>query len=142
MIIGVVTGFRGPFLCGWASSSDPSATNCLIEVRDDDGRLLRRGRTASHLVDRGNVGFRLPIGYPSCDRVTSIRVFADGTEISGSPVAIGPGCYDGEIWLDTNATVCGWVSERRSPTEPPYIEIRPIRESDRSCAIRVSRGRR
>jgi GT2 family glycosyltransferase/glycosyltransferase involved in cell wall biosynthesis len=116
----------GAYVLGWAVA-EPDVGNCLIRVVDAEGNTLARGRASRHRADLATLGlgrttmsFRIAI--PAGTARQLLRVFANDEEIPGSPLLVGPGCFDGDgvILADT---ISGWVSERVQGFEPPLITV-------------------
>ena len=111
---------------GWAATV-PDTGNCAITVIDAEGRLLAKGRASRHRPDLAALGLgRTTLAYriaiPLGTEATRLRVLANGEELVGSPVDIGPGIYDGFCAVDSDM-VTGWVSERTKAGEPPFITV-------------------
>jgi GT2 family glycosyltransferase/glycosyltransferase involved in cell wall biosynthesis len=51
-----------------------------------------------------------------------LRVLADGVELANSPLAMGAGVFDGQVWF-AHGEVAGWVTERVPGFAPPEITI-------------------
>ncbi len=66
-------------------------------------------------------GFRIIL--PPLPRPVVLRVLADGVELVNSPLTLGAGVFDGQIWL-SQGEVAGWVTERVPGFAPPDITIR------------------
>jgi GT2 family glycosyltransferase len=125
-IKGHVDDMEGSYVVGWAASV-PDTGNCAITITDDNGQLLAKGRASRHRADLAAVGlgrttlaFRIPVPHIQAPR--TLRIFANGEELPGSPLATGPGLFDGHCWMEGYA-VTGWVSERRAEAEAPFISI-------------------
>ena len=98
-MVGLIDGLDRAHLCGWAVSS--SRRPALVVVRDDAGAVLARGPAAGERPDLASlglctteVGFRLPVCLPDAEgagRAAALHVFANGVELAGSPVRLGPG---------------------------------------------------
>jgi GT2 family glycosyltransferase/glycosyltransferase involved in cell wall biosynthesis len=75
-------------------------------------------------IERGDGeggGFRVTV--PPSPRPDVLRVLADGVELANSPLALGAGVFDGQVWL-SHGEIAGWVSERVPGFAPPDITIR------------------
>ncbi len=117
--VGYVDGFEGARLRGWAVTASRRPANII--VRDDDGRVVARGQAAEDRPDLAclgfgltRFGFRLPVPRPAgarIDRPGALHIFADGIELAGSPVALGPGLFDGALAI-AGGVASGWVAER------------------------------
>lgn len=126
-IAGHVDGFEGCYLSGWAIA-DPDVESCRIEVTDEDGHIVGRGRATRVRPDlkelgrgRVNFGFRFPV---QLDHGGLLRVSAHGVELGGSPVLSGPGTWDGVLVI-SKGVAHGSVTERTSKlNEPPVVHIR------------------
>src|SRR5262249_16940111 len=53
---------------------------------------------------------------------TLLRVSVGGSEISGSPVAVGKGLYDGRASV-ANGCIEGWVTERLFGFKTPVVKV-------------------
>jgi GT2 family glycosyltransferase/glycosyltransferase involved in cell wall biosynthesis len=115
-IIGHVERFEGDYLCGWALA--PESTSA-VTVIDAHGEILARGlaqKFREAAAPPYHFGFRLYTGFPA--NTPYVRVFGDNHhELEGSPIAIGPLTFDGEIQV-VNGMIKGWIQER--VTDPPH----------------------
>ena len=123
---GAADGFEGLCIAGWAIA-DPDDHSCQIEVRDPAGKLVASGRASRARPDLAGLGFgrstfafRLPLGAIAA--ATTLTVTADGQELFGSPLAAGPGLFDGFADV-SNGYIDGWVTERCADARPPLIEV-------------------
>lgn len=123
---GHVDGLEGCYLVGWAIA-EPDVGNCAITVKDSDGTVVAKGRASRHRSDLASLGrgrttlaFRIPLTLTRETRV--LNVLANGVELPGSPVIVGPGQFDGHCTIDT-ATITGWITERVPDFVPPAITI-------------------
>ena len=123
---GRVDGFEGCYLLGWAIA-EPDVGNCAITIRDADGTVLAKGRASRHRPDLASLGrgrttlaFRIPLPLTQDTRV--LHVLANGVELPGSPVIIGPGQFDGHCTIEA-ATITGWITERVPDFTPPTLTI-------------------
>lgn len=94
-IKGHVDTMEGSYLTGWAASV-PDNGNCAITVVDMEGRLLAKGRASRHRPDLAALGLgRTTLAYriaiPLGTEAKQLRVLANGEELVGSPLGIGPG---------------------------------------------------
>ncbi|MDE1905650.1 MAG: glycosyltransferase [Rhodospirillales bacterium] len=136
-IKGHVDTMEGSYLTGWAASV-PDTGNCAITVVDTEGRLLAKGRASRHRPDLAALGVgRTTLAYriavPLGTEAKWLRVLANGEELVGSPLEIGPGLYDGVCAVEADM-VTGWVSERTKTLEPPLIT------AITSAGVEVARG--
>nr|WP_295738671.1 glycosyltransferase [uncultured Acidocella sp.] len=126
-IRGHVDTMEGSYLTGWATSV-PDTGNCAISVTDQEGKLLAKGRASRHRPDLATLGLgRTTFGYriavPLSEEPRLLRVLGNGEELVGSPVAVGPGLFDGLFSLEGDQLV-GWVSERAPAKQAPFITVR------------------
>jgi GT2 family glycosyltransferase/glycosyltransferase involved in cell wall biosynthesis len=125
-IKGHVDGLEGSYLTGWAISLSGSG-NCAIEIVDETGTVVGAARASRVRPDlaalghgRSNFAFRIRISDLRPGAV--LRVYADGVELEGSQIRIGPGFFDGYMSVE-NGTVTGWVLERCPASEAPLIHV-------------------
>jgi hypothetical protein len=119
--VGLIDGLDRAHLCGWAVSS--SRRPALVVVRDDAGAVLARGPAAGERPDLASlglgtteVGFRFPVCLPDAEgagRAAALHVFANGVELAGSPVRLGPGVFDGALSV-AGGVASGWVAGFRA----------------------------
>ncbi len=112
--IGFLDGLEGSYARGWAVTR--GSGKAVITIRDSSGKVLARGLAGEERPDlgflsfgRANCGFRIPV--PAIGSAGELHVHADGVELIGSPLPMGPGHYDGEFRL-AGGVASGWVSER------------------------------
>jgi GT2 family glycosyltransferase len=124
-VIGHLDGLRGAYLVGWAVS--PAIDNCDIVVTDSDDNIIAQGLASVEREDlrsvaggRCNVAFKIPVR--DLHRTPRLHVWANGTEIAQSPLRLGPGYFDGQIWV-SGSVIEGWVVERIPDCSPPEITI-------------------
>lgn len=123
-VTGRVDGMEGSYLVGWARGDTPEP--CAIAVLDPAGNLVASG-TASLERPPANAGeanrsgtvFRIPLPHAAGP---FLRVLADGVELPNSPLPLGKGVFDGQVWLSQGG-VAGWVSERMAGQPAPEITI-------------------
>ena len=123
--LGQLDDLEGTYAVGWATGG--GSVPCAITIAAGDA-VVARGTASLQRVDmqnrswtKGECAFRVPV--PSFQQETALRVLADGVEIAGSPVVVGPGLFDGRMWLSQGA-VAGWVTERTDGFRPPFVTIR------------------
>ncbi|MDE2238482.1 MAG: glycosyltransferase, partial [Rhodospirillales bacterium] len=136
-IKGHVDTMEGSYLTGWAASV-PDTGNCAITVVDIEGKLLAKGRASRHRPDLATLGLgRTTLAYriaiPLGTEARRLRVLANGEELVGSPLDIGPGLYDGVCAVEADM-VTGWVTERTRTLAPPLITV------VNSAGVEVARG--
>jgi len=123
-VTGRVDGMEGNYLVGWARGD--TAVPCAITILDPAGTVVARGTAAVERSpanpgepNRSGTIFRIPLPlapYPF------LRVQADGVDLPNSPLPVGPGIFDGQIWL-SHGGVAGWVTERAAGLPAPEITI-------------------
>ena len=125
-VTGLVEDVTGSYLSGWAI--DPArAVPCEIVVVDADDAVVARGladrrRSDLALYGFGQDAFGFRLAVASLGASPSLRVYADGAELSGSPVAAGPGRFDGVVAvIDGHAE--GWVHERLAEFAAPEVTL-------------------
>ncbi|MBU6448089.1 MAG: glycosyltransferase [Rhodospirillales bacterium] len=136
-IKGHVDTMEGSYLTGWAASV-PDTGNCAITVIDLEGKLLAKGRASRHRPDLAALGLgRTTLAYriaiPLGTEAKRLRVLANGEELVGSPLDIGPGVYDGYCAVEADI-VTGWVTERTRAATPPLITVM------NNAGVEVARG--
>jgi GT2 family glycosyltransferase/glycosyltransferase involved in cell wall biosynthesis len=124
--IGFVDGLEGAYVRGWALTEGlrPAA----IIIRDAAGKPLARGTAEQERPDVGRLaqgrtacGFRIPVRRLRLAGM--LRVFADGVELAGSPVPVGPGRYDGDLSVG-GSVATGWVNERTEGFRGAHVQLR------------------
>ena len=125
-IRGHVDTMEGSYITGWAAAI-PDTGNCAITVVDMDGKLLAKGRASRHRPDLAALGLgRTTLAYriaiPLGTETRQVRVLADGEELVGSPIKVGPGVFDGFCAVEGDQ-VTGWVTERGKGGAAPFITI-------------------
>ncbi|HTQ71934.1 MAG TPA: glycosyltransferase [Acidocella sp.] len=125
-IRGHVDTMEGSYVTGWAASV-PDTGNCAITVTDMDGKLLAKGRASRHRPDLAALGLgRTTLAYrialPLGTEARQLRVFANGEELVGSPLNVGPGLYDGACAIEADQ-VTGWATERAKTGAAPFITV-------------------
>jgi GT2 family glycosyltransferase/glycosyltransferase involved in cell wall biosynthesis len=125
-IRGHVDDMEGSYVVGWAAAV-PDSGNCAITITDETGQLLAKGRASRHRPDLASLGLgrttlAFRIAVPHAEAPRALRIFANGEELPGSPVATGPGLFDGHPWLEAD-TVSGWITERVTGFAAPFITV-------------------
>jgi GT2 family glycosyltransferase len=133
-VVGRVDGMQGTYAVGWAIA-DPDTKNCSITVTNSEGDVIANGRASRHRADlaalrldrtnmlrSGRTNMAFSIALPGCSERSCVHVLADGIELPGSPLEVGPGQYDGHCKLD-GRTLSGWVSERVPWSSEPAISV-------------------
>ncbi len=117
----------GAYVGGWAIAL-PSRRPCAIEIINETGQVVASGSACLPRTDlavlghaRTDFAFRIPVG--DLDRHALLTVTADGEELPGSPLEVGPGVFDGHMTV-SNGHLIGWVSERTAQFLPPTVTIR------------------
>jgi GT2 family glycosyltransferase len=109
----------GSYIVGWARSTRTNP--CVITILDHGATVLARGMAASESPEGEAGSFRIPV--PLTARPGVLRVLADGVELANSPLPVGAGLFDGQIFL-SQGEVAGWVTERTPGFAPPDITMR------------------
>jgi GT2 family glycosyltransferase len=136
---GHVDGLEGAYVVGWAC--DDTAGQCEITVVvDDTGELIGQGTACIERPDlasvaSGRTGIAFRILLPDLESSEMLRVYADGVELPNSPVHMGPGIFDGHVWV-TGDKVQGWVTERARHRSPPMIVLRDAASAE-CCRIQA-----
>ena len=117
---GRVDGFEGGYVNGWAKSAEAGGL-CQIEIKDERGRLVASGHATRPRADlaklgHGDVAFRVAVLDIQNSKV--LHVLADGIELPGSPVPVGPGYYDGHFAV-INGMITGSVAEKSRSSALP-----------------------
>ncbi len=136
-IKGHVDTMEGGYVTGWAASV-PDTGNCAITVTDIDGKLLAKGRASRHRPDLAALGLgRATLAYriaiPLTAEARQLRIFANGEELVGSPLNVGPGLYDGFCMIEADM-VTGWATERAKTDDTPFVTV------INQAGIEVARG--
>ena len=127
LISGHVDRMAGAYVSGWAIAL-PYTRPCTIEIANESGQVVASGEASLARPDlaafgheRTNFAFLIPVA--DLDNHTLLTVRADGEELPGSPLKIGPGRFDGHM-IVSGGHLIGWVSERTSQFLPPTVTIR------------------
>ena len=125
-IMGHVDGMEGSYVVGWALA-EPDTGNCTITITDAQGVIVGKGRASRHRPDlavlgrgRTTIAFRIPVTLTPEPHL--LNVLANGEELPGSPIIIGPGQFDGNCVMEAGA-ITGWITERVPEFTPPAITI-------------------
>jgi GT2 family glycosyltransferase/glycosyltransferase involved in cell wall biosynthesis len=122
---GFIDGLEGACVRGWAVSGGDRPA--IVTIRDDAGRLLARGIAELDRPDIGRLGaptacgFRVPVRR--IGPAGLLHVFADATELTGSPLPVGPGVYDGALSV-AGSVATGWITERTDSFRGATIQLR------------------
>ncbi len=116
--IGAIDGLLGAAVFGWAYDRDFGRRRVKITMYIND--KLAAEATANGLRRElvgvgghdGFSGFVCPIPPERFLAGTSIRLFADGAELTTTPLILGPQQIDGAFEPITHAIATGWVRER------------------------------
>jgi GT2 family glycosyltransferase len=120
---------EGTYVVGWAFDGGAGAGKCHITVVDDDsGELIAEGTACIERPDlariaSGQTGIAFRIPLLDLNGSERLRLYADGVELPNSPVQVGPGIFDGHVWV-TGDKVHGWVTERAERRDAPMIVLR------------------
>lgn len=107
---------QGRYISGWAFPVNGSG-HCKITVTDPNGRPLATGianeeRNDLAVLNAGRTDFAFTVGVPVREKPEFVHVFADATELLGSPLSFTAETYDGEISVE-GGVVSGWVCGRQ-----------------------------
>jgi GT2 family glycosyltransferase/glycosyltransferase involved in cell wall biosynthesis len=116
---GVVEGIESGKVHGWAFNPDHERRPVRINI-SLDGRLLEETEASlprSELPAKkfGNVGFIWSVpeqcltGEPHEIKFCCAE---SGAELTGSPLRLGQGHYDGNLEFDSGGAIAGWIKER------------------------------
>jgi GT2 family glycosyltransferase len=116
--IGAIDGLIGSAVLGWAYDREFGRRRVAITMFVDDHLVaeasangLRRELVGINGHD-GFSGFLCPIPPDKFTPGATIRIFGDGTELTQTPLVLGPTQIDGIFEPIRGATVSGWVRER------------------------------
>lgn len=136
MITGFIDKMEGRYVLGWAHAAGTS--NCTITILDEDSKIIAKGRASRHRPDlsslnlgRTTLGFRIAI--PHSNTKQKIHILADGVELPGSPLAVGPGLFDCATTIEAGRLI-GWVNERTNDQATPFITVL------NQCGREIARG--
>jgi GT2 family glycosyltransferase/glycosyltransferase involved in cell wall biosynthesis len=126
MVLGRVDGMQGRDVVGWAAPAS-GHRHCRILVVDAAGRPVASGRAGQSRADLaavglGRVDLAFRVALPAGIWPERLRVYADKTELPGSPLETGPGRFDGDC-LIAGGVLKGWVQERVTSRTAPGICI-------------------
>ena len=121
--IGAVDGLIGAAVFGWAYDAEYARRRLRITLTVNDTVVaetvangLRRELVGAGDHD-GFSGFACSIPADKFTAGAVVRVFADGVELTNSPLSLGSRRIDGVLEPIKGATASGWVRERvRQPT--------------------------
>ena len=124
---GCVDGLEGAYVVGW-SAPDENGVNRTVTICDENGRRLASARAARFRADLVALGlssadfaFRIPILKPL--GVKRLHVMADGVELAGSPLDMGPAHVDCDVRV-VDGCVDGWIIARAPEVTPPVVTVR------------------
>ncbi len=117
---------KAPTVLGWAIS--PTGRPADIVIRDALGRPLARGLANEERPDlaclgRGRTTFGFRVAVRRIGRADALHVSADGMEVVGSPILVGPGRFDGALSV-AGDVASGWLSERVDGFAGTLVQIR------------------
>jgi GT2 family glycosyltransferase/glycosyltransferase involved in cell wall biosynthesis len=125
-VTGLVESLNGAYLTGWAIDTARD-TPCEIVVVDAAETVVAAGladRPRSDLAayGMGRTDFAFRLAVPALGEAGALYVYADGAELMGSPLHVGPGRWDGAVsviggWAE------GWLHERRLGFAPPTVTL-------------------
>lgn len=125
-VIGQVDRFEGMYVTGWAIEL-PYIRPCKIRVVTDSGELVGQGKANIPREDlsdlrhgRNNFAFRVPV--VKLEEAVSLRVYANDTELTGSPIVFKAGVFDGFLRI-ADGTIDGWVVERGGAASEPEVTL-------------------
>ncbi len=115
MLNGQIDYCRGRYVFGWAVPVRPNS-HCTITVIDSSGETIAETIASAPREDLAGVGggrcdFAFKVGVPFTDAPGPVRVFANATEMPGSPLFLEADIYDGEMSI-VGGIVSGWVTNR------------------------------
>ena len=116
--VGAIDGLLGTAVFGWAYDRDFGRRRVKIAMYIDDGLAIETTANGlrRELVGIGGhdgfSGFICPIPPEKFASGASIRLFADGTELTTGALVLGPKQIDGVFEPIAGATASGWVRER------------------------------
>jgi hypothetical protein len=123
---GHVDTMEGSYIVGWAVA-EPDTGNCAITITNPAGEVIAKGRASRHRQDLASLGlgrttlaFRIAVTLPT--EPVLLRIQANGEELPGSPLQLGPNQFDGHCYLEGTA-ITGWITERRAKFLPPHVTI-------------------
>ena len=124
-VIGHLDGLRGDTIVGWALANE---SICQVTAVDQDGKTLGAGKAQHERPDllclnQGRCDFAFEIPLTLGGQVRRIHVFANGSEISNSPLVIEVGKFDGAFRI-IRGMVDGWIAERVTSGTPRNIVIK------------------
>ncbi len=126
MLYGQIDQCQGRNIFGWAVPV-AGREHCEIMALDTAGRVLAstiasepRGDLIS--VGKGRTDFSFRLGVAVADLNGPVRVLADGVEMPGSPLQMGPDFFDGHLWIK-DGEVTGWVSSREAVSAIVPVEL-------------------
>jgi GT2 family glycosyltransferase len=135
--VGAIDGLIGTRVIGWAYDRD--FTRQRVKITMYVNGVLAAETTANglrrELIEVGGhdgfSGFICPILPDKFTAGATVRLFADGTELTAAPLILGPEQIDGFFEPINGATVTGWVRERVLDVTRAvldlYVDGRPVR---------------
>ena len=124
---GLVDGFEGNFVTGWALDTANPTRACQIRVIDSVGEVIAKGLASRSRADLASVGvghvnFAFRILLPILSKRERFEVTADNVSLLNSPIDVGTGLFDGNAQV-RDGFVSGWVTERVTEFLPPHITV-------------------
>ena len=119
MLNGQIDHCHGRYIFGWAIPLD-RGTRCHLVAIDPRGDIVAEAtadqpREDLAVIGNGQHDFAFQLGIPFTDDDGPFRILADGHEIPGSPIYMGPDILAGALRIDGDR-ISGWVADRRTAT--------------------------
>jgi GT2 family glycosyltransferase len=114
---GQIDHCHGRYAFGWAIPTD-RATRCRITAVDTQGEVIAKTTADQPRADLISIGggacdFGFQLAIPFTDDTGPLRIRADGEDLAGSPLSMGPEVHDGVLTI-AGGRVTGWVTNRHT----------------------------